>query len=281
MFHQLETLSESKQDKLRLLRSNLLSFKRVCVAYSGGVDSSLVAAIAQEQLGEGAIAITGVSPALSIHLLTEAREQAKWIGIHHDECRTNELQDPSYNQNPKNRCFACKRELHHHLAQIAKAAQGFQVIDGVNLDDLGDHRPGIDAAREAGVRSPLAELGINKNTVREISRALGFPWWNKPAQPCLASRFPYGEEINAQRLKQVEKAEAWLRAHGFEEVRVRSQGLAARIELPARQIEELIATTKRENIVHQFRSLGFTSVSIDLEGLVSGKLNRVGEPKIE
>ncbi|NDD68774.1 MAG: TIGR00268 family protein, partial [Synechococcaceae bacterium WB9_4xC_028] len=158
--------------------------ERLCVAYSGGVDSTLVAAIAFEQLGSMAMAITGVSPALAPHLRAEARQQAVWVGIEHREVQTAELDDPAYSSNPQDRCFACKRELHRHLGLIAAAAGAAQVVDGVNHDDLGDHRPGIDAARLAGVRSPLAELAIDKLMVRSLSRVLGFPWWNKPAQPC-------------------------------------------------------------------------------------------------
>ncbi len=274
MFQLLEPLSKSKQKELELLREKLKSFKTVCVAYSGGVDSSLVAAIAQEQLGKKAFAITGVSPSLATHLRNEAKNQANWLGILHQECFTNELKDPNYSKNPKDRCFSCKRELHQHLSEIALKSGGAQVVDGVNHDDLSEYRPGIEAARQAGVRSPLAELGINKTTVRQISRALGLPWWNKPAQPCLASRLPYGEAVNSQRLQQIEKAENWLRNHGFEEVRVRSQNGTAKIELPANQIEQLIINFKKENIVKYFIALGFTSVSVDLEGLISGKLNR-------
>lgn len=157
---------------------------------------------------------------------------------------------------------------------MAEAANGAVVLDGVNRDDLGDHRPGIAAAQEAGVRSPLAELGIRKATVRQVSWALGFPWWDKPAQPCLASRFPYGESISSERLKRVGQSEAWLIQQGFREVRVRSHGLAARVEVPENRIADLLQPELREALVRTLLSLGFTSVSVDLEGLVSGKLNR-------
>ncbi|MFM2158931.1 MAG: ATP-dependent sacrificial sulfur transferase LarE, partial [Cyanobacteriota bacterium] len=159
-------------------------------------------------------------------------------------------------------------------AQRLAWPEGARVVDGVNHDDLADHRPGIQAAREHGVSSPLAELGIGKEGVRRISRALGFPWWDKPAQPCLASRFPYGEPISGDRLRRVAKAEEWLRLRGFAELRVRSQGEAARIELPLEQLPALLADDLRERLVAAFRELGFTAVSLDLEGLVSGKLNR-------
>jgi len=274
----LEPLPSPLEEALANLRAELATLGRVVVAYSGGVDSALVAAIAGEQLGPGALAITGVSPALAPHLRREAAEQARWLGVAHREIPTAELADPAYASNPADRCYACKRELHQLLVPIARAAGAAQVLDGVNGDDLLDHRPGIRAAREFGVRSPLAELGIDKVGVRRISRALGLPWWDKPAQPCLASRFPYGEPITAARLRQVAAAEDLLRQQGWREVRVRSQGSTARIELPATGMAEAFSRWGdeglRRNVVAELLALGFTAVALDLEGLVSGKLNR-------
>ena len=274
MFRLLESLSSQEAAQLDQLRQWFQRFDAVCVAYSGGVDSTLVATMAFEQKGNAALAITGVSPALAPHLLEEARAQAAWIGIRHQECRTLELDDPQYSANPKDRCFACKRDLHSHLKPIAAAAGDALVVDGVNLDDLGDHRPGIAAAREAGVRSPLAELEIDKATVRKLSHALGLPWWDKPAQPCLASRFPYGDTISSERLHRVGRAEAWLISRGFLNVRVRCQGSAARIEVPASRLRSILDLVDDAALVQTFLALGFNSVSLDLEGLVSGKLNR-------
>ena len=283
MFRQLETLPTGLDQSLNQLRHRLASYPAVVVAYSGGVDSALVAAIAAEQLGDRALAVTGVSPALAPHLRAEAQQQARWMGIRQQEIATAELNDPDYSSNPAERCYACKRELHGQLAQLLSQLQRqeggctAQVLDGVNHDDLSDHRPGIRAARERGVRSPLAELGLSKADVRQISRALGFPWWDKPAQPCLASRFPYGDAISAARLQRVAAAEDWLRQRGFTELRVRSQGESARIELPAAALATLLSELRgslRSELVQAFRELGFAAVSLDLEGLVSGKLNR-------
>jgi len=274
----LEALPPPLERSLAHVRAQLEALGRVVVAYSGGVDSALVAALAVDRLGENALAITGVSPALAPHLREEARSQATWLGLRHQEVPTAELADPAYASNPEDRCYACKRELHGLLAPIAAAAGAAQVVDGVNLDDLGDHRPGLRAAREHGVLSPLAEAGIDKAGVRLLSRALGLPWWDKPAQPCLASRFPYGEAISAGRLRRVAAAEDWLRQRGFTNLRVRSQGETARIELPAACLENalqrLAGQALRAELVAAFLALGFQAVSLDLEGLVSGKLNR-------
>jgi len=274
----LEPLPASLAEALDAIKRSLDALGHVVVAYSGGVDSSLVAALAAERLGEGALAITGVSPALAPHLLAEARAQAHWLGLRHREIATAELEDPAYSGNPPDRCYACKRELHGLLARIKAEAGAAQVLDGVNLDDRQDHRPGLRAAREHNVRSPLAEAGVDKAGVRQLSRALGLPWWEKPAQPCLASRFPYGEGITAARLQRVGAAEDWLRQQGFADVRVRSHGETARIELPASCLDavcERLATGRlRTEMVGAFLALGFNAVALDLEGLVSGKLNR-------
>ena len=273
-----EQLEPPLLEALGALRQRIASLPAAIVAYSGGVDSALVAAIAAEQLGDRALAVTGISPALAPHLRAEAQQQAAWMGIQQQELPTAELNDPAYSSNPENRCYACKRELHSVIAelvgQLDEQWRGASVLDGVNRDDLGDHRPGIEAARERGVSSPLAELQIDKAGVRALSRALGFPWWDKPAQPCLASRFPYGEGINAERLQRVGAAEAWLRQRGFQELRVRSQGETARIEVPPSALQRLVEEPTRTAVVEALLGLGFSAVSLDLEGLVSGKLNR-------
>ena len=273
-FSQLESLTDSELKQLQLLREFIKDINHACVAFSGGVDSSLVATIAQEQLGQKAFAVTGVSPSLAPYLLKQARLQAAWIGIHHKECHTNEINEPSYFKNPVNRCFACKQELHKHLNHISKKFHEAQVLDGVNYDDLDDFRPGIKASKQAGVISPLAELKIDKKSIRSISKSLGLPWWDKPAQPCLASRIPFGEEISSKRLEQIALAEEWIINQGFTKVRVRSQGLSARIELPANEIDNFLRIVERNQLIKYFLYLGFQTVNLDLEGLISGKLTR-------
>ena len=274
MFNQLEILSDEQNEKLYAIRNYITNLHSVRVAYSGGVDSTLVTSLAFEQLGSKAIAITGVSPALAKTLLEEARSQAKWIGIKHLEIETSELDHVGYSKNPKDRCFACKKELHKHTTFLSKKLNYKIVLDGVNLDDLGDYRPGIQAAKQAGVISPLAKFKFTKKDIRDISKALGFPWWDKPAQPCLSSRFPYGYEITNQRLKMVEKAEEYLKKGGISEVRVRCQGTTARIEIPQDQLEKFFKNYDFNKIVQYFSNLGFNCTSLDLEGLISGKLNR-------
>ena len=274
MFNQLDIISSEQIQKLNNLREYFKNLDSASIAYSGGVDSTLVATIAYEQLQNKSIAITGVSPALASQLLNEARAQAKWIGIKHIEIKTLELEDENYRKNPDNRCFACKKELHKHTKYLSEKLDFKHIIDGVNLDDLNDYRPGIQASREAGVESPLALLEFSKQDIRDISKSLGFPWWDKPAQPCLSSRFPYGYEISAKRLKMIELAEEYIKNLGIEEVRVRCQGNSARIEIPSNQIKKFVVLYEREVLIKFFLKLGFKSACLDLEGLVSGKLNR-------
>ena len=259
---------------IQTIRRYIKNLDSACIAYSGGVDSTLVASLAFEQLGRKAIAITGVSPALASTLREEARSQAKWIGVKHLEIKTSELDEESYSQNPKDRCFACKKELHKHTTYLSKKLNYKIVLDGVNLDDLRDYRPGIQASKQAGVISPLAKFKVSKQDIRDISRALGFPWWDKPAQPCLSSRFPYGNEITSERLKMVEKAEEYIKERGLSEVRVRCQGLTARIEIPQDELKHFFNKYNFSELVNYFSNLGFNCTSLDLEGLISGKLNR-------
>ena len=274
MFYQLEILSDEQNEKLKEIRTFIKNLNSVCVAYSGGVDSTLVASLAFEQLGSKALAITGVSPALAKTLLDEAKSQARWIGIQHLEIKTSELDQSSYSENPKNRCFACKKELHKHTKFLSKKLNFKIVCDGVNLDDLNDYRPGIQAAKEAGVSSPLALFKFTKKDIRDISRALGFPWWDKPAQPCLSSRFPYGHSITTERLNMVEKAEEYIKKGSISEVRVRCHGSTARIEIPQNELQIFCEEYDFNELVNYFSNLGFNCTSLDLEGLISGKLNR-------
>ena len=274
MFNQLEILSDEQNKKLHTIRKYIKNLDSVCIAYSGGVDSTLVASLAFEQLGNQAIAITGISPALANTLREEAKSQAKWIGVKHLEIKTSELDQSSYSKNPKDRCFACKQELHRHTTYLSKKLNYKIVLDGVNLDDLKDYRPGIKAAKNAGVISPLAKFKFSKKDIRDISRALGFPWWDKPAQPCLSSRFPYGHEITSERLKMVERGEEYLKKGGLSDVRVRCQGSTARIEIPQDELKHFFNKFNISELVQFFSNLGFNCTSLDLEGLISGKLNR-------
>jgi uncharacterized protein len=267
-------VDSSLLQKLDRLQTLFHSMERALIAYSGGVDSTLVAKIAHDVLGEKALAITAVSPSLLPEELEEAIAQADYIGIAHELVETREMENPDYTSNPVNRCYFCKSELHDTLKPLALQQGYHYVIDGVNADDLTDYRPGIQAAKERGARSPLAELGITKLEVRQLTRYLNLPWWEKPAQPCLSSRFPYGEEITLVKLQRVGRAEMHLRKLGYRNLRVRSDNDTARIELPAEQIPRFTAETDLNALVSAFQALGFAYVTLDLEGYRSGKLNR-------
>lgn len=261
--------------KLEQLKALFAEMDRALVAYSGGIDSTLVVKVAFDVLGDRALAVTAVSPSLLPEDLEDACIQAETIGVAHELVETHELENPNYAANPANRCYFCKSELHDTLKPLAWKRGYAYVIDGVNADDLQDYRPGIQAAKERGARSPLAEVGITKLEVREIAKHLGLSCWDKPAQPCLSSRFPYGEEITQAKLHRVGRAEAYLRKLGLKTLRVRSEGDTARIELLPEHIKEFVMTTDLPTLVNQFQAFGFTYVTLDLEGFRSGKLNQV------
>ncbi|MEL4895867.1 ATP-dependent sacrificial sulfur transferase LarE [Crocosphaera sp. Alani8] len=261
-------------DKLTQLQTIFKGMEKALIAYSGGIDSTLVAKVAYDVLGDRSLAVTAVSPSLLPEELEDAKIQAATIGISHELIDTHEMDNPNYTSNPVNRCYFCKSELHDTLKPLALKRGYPYAVDGVNADDLRDYRPGIQAAKERGARSPLAEVGITKLEVRQLSQALGLPWWDKPAQPCLSSRFPYGEEITIEKLQRVGRAEIYLRNLGYHNLRVRSQGDTARIELPPEKIKEFVATTDLGELVVKLQKLGFIYVTLDLQGYRSGKLNQ-------
>ncbi|MBN3882740.1 MAG: ATP-dependent sacrificial sulfur transferase LarE [Nostoc sp.] len=262
-------------EKFEQLRALFQEMEQALIAYSGGVDSTLVAKIAYDVLGERALAVTAVSPSLLPEELEDAKIQAATIGISHKIVQTHEMENPNYTSNPVNRCYFCKSELHDTLKPLALELGYPYVVDGVNADDLHDYRPGIQAAKERGARSPLAEVGVTKVEVRQLSQQLGLPWWDKPAQPCLSSRFPYGEEITVTKLQRVGRGEIYLRKLGWQNLRVRSEGDTARIELPPEQIKEFVLSNDLQTLVSAFQDFGFVYVTLDLEGYRSGKLNQV------
>jgi uncharacterized protein len=268
-------LRKMLEQKLGSIKKIFSEMEKALIAYSGGVDSTLIAKIAYDVLGDRALAITAVSPSLLPEELEDARIQAAAIGIAHEVIETHEMDNPNYTSNPVNRCYFCKSELHDTLKPLALQRGYPYVMDGVNADDLRDYRPGIQAAKERGVRSPLAEVGVTKAEVRQLSKQLGLPWWDKPAQPCLSSRFPYGEEITVNKLQRVGRTELYLRRLGFSNLRVRSEGDTARIELPPEKIKEFVLTTDLPTLVSAFQEFGFVYVTLDLEGYRSGKLNQV------
>ncbi|MEM9150351.1 MAG: ATP-dependent sacrificial sulfur transferase LarE [Cyanobacteria bacterium P01_F01_bin.3] len=262
-------------DKLVQLQTIFREMDRTLIAYSGGIDSTLVAKVAWDVLGDKALAVTANSPSLMPEDFEDALAQAAQIGITHKVVETHEMDNEQYTSNPVNRCYFCKSELHDTLRPLASELGYAYVVDGLNADDLQDYRPGIKAAKERGVRSPLAEVGITKLEVRELSKQLGLPWWDKPSQPCLSSRFPYGELITTEKLHRVGRAERYMRDLGYRNLRVRSDGETARIELMPEEISGFVSKVDLPTLVEAFQAFGFTYVTLDLEGYKSGKLNRV------
>ena len=244
------------------------------VAFSGGVDSSLALAVATRALPEGRVlAVTSNNETYLPSELEGAKAFARSLGVEHLVVNTRELDNPSYAKNPTNRCYFCKSTLYSDLVKMAEKKGYACVIDGANRDDEGDYRPGRKAAKELGVVSILAEIGMTKAEVRGLARYLGLPTWDKPALACLSSRFPYGQEITPEKLAQVAEAEEFMRSHGYEQVRVRHHGEIARLEIGPDEMERAFAS--REEISSKLRTIGFLYVALDLDGYRSGSLNSV------
>lgn len=268
--HDIKTM----ETNLHKLENWFADCHRAVVAFSGGVDSCLVAFLARKFLGkENSLAVISASPSLKQRDLQLAMEFCKQFDIRLEIIHTREMEKPDYYSNPVNRCYFCKHTLYEELQEIAQKYPGSRVLNGQNMDDLGDYRPGLKAAREFRVYQPLSECGLKKSGVRDLARYFAMPTWDKPASPCLSSRIPYGQQVSLEKLHRIESAENLLNTYGFDNVRVRHWGDTARIEVPVERVAEI--KKKFDRISPQILALGFAQCEIDEEGLLSGKLNRV------
>ncbi len=263
-------LLEEKEQQLRTL---LQSYDSLVIAFSGGADSAYLAYVANSELGDRALAVTGDSASYPAFQRELADRLTRQFGIHHEIIFTQEFEDTNYTSNPPNRCYYCKTELYKKLDELRRR-RGFAIIcDGSNADDVGDYRPGRQAAREIGVQSPLEECRLSKAEIRELSRRAGLPTWDEPASACLSSRVPYGQVVTIEKLSMVDKAEITLREMGFRQVRVRHHGDVARIEIAEEELSRALNPEMAARICAALKALGFKYVALDLEGYRTGSLN--------